>query len=50
MLEKSAETKYKKENGWILKPVDGIPTHYEEHLEYTDYLDDLFDFPSFFGT
>ena len=44
MLEKSAETKYKKENGWILKPVDGIPTHYEEHLEYTDYLDDLFDY------
>ena len=42
MLEQ-AETKiYKKENGWILKPVDGIPTYYEDHLEYSEYLDEIF--------
>lgn len=43
MLEKSEEKKYKKEAGWILKPVDGVPTHYEDHLEYGNYLDELFE-------
>ncbi len=43
MLEKSIEKKYKKEAGWILKPVVGVPTHYEDHLEYSKYLDRLFE-------
>ena len=43
MLETSGKLKYKKEDGWILKPVDGIPTHYEDYLEYGDYLDTLFE-------
>ena len=43
MLEKAAEKKYKKEAGWILKAVNGVPTHYEDYLEYGDYLDELFE-------
>ena len=42
MLERSEETVFKKENGWILKPVEGIPTFYDDHMEYGDYLDELF--------
>jgi len=42
MLERSEEMMFKKENGWILKPVEGVPTFYDDHMEYSDYLDDLF--------
>jgi len=37
-----SKNKYKKEDGWILKQVEGIPTFYEKYLEYKDYLNVLF--------
>jgi phage/plasmid-associated DNA primase len=42
MLEHAESKLYKKENGWILRPVEGIPTHYEDYLEYSEFLDEIF--------
>lgn len=42
MLEQAEGKLYKKENGWILKPVEGIPTYYEDYLEYSEYLDEIY--------
>jgi hypothetical protein len=40
--EDCSKNKYKKEDGWILKAVDNVPTFYEKYLEYKDYLNVLF--------
>ena len=42
MLSYGESRQYKKENGWILKKKDNIPTYYMEYLEYGDYLDLVF--------
>ncbi len=42
ILKDSKENLYKKENGYILKQVDNIPTHYVKYLEYDKYLHKLF--------
>lgn len=42
MLEDSEKNKYKKEDGMILKQVNGVPTYFEEFKSYGNYLDFLF--------
>ena len=42
LWEDCSQNKYKKEDGWILKAHEGIPTFYEPYLEYQDYLNLLF--------
>ena len=33
---------YKKEDGYILKPCEGIPTFYENYMTFQDYLNELY--------
>lgn len=42
LWEDAKKNKYKKEEGFILKPHPKIPTFYEEYMEYNDYLNMLF--------
>lgn len=42
LWEDCEENRYKKDDGFILKAVKGIPTYYKKYLSYEDYLNELF--------
>jgi len=42
LLDDGEKNKYKKENGFIYKPLPNVPTHYEQYLTYREYVNTLY--------
>jgi len=42
MIDIAEENGYKRNSGFIMKPNDRIPVLYENHLEYKDYINEVF--------
>lgn len=42
VIQEAVKYKYKRSNGYIMKPHDKIPIVYERHMEYSDFINSLF--------